>query len=166
MWMPLASLVSPVTAPPVAVGCTSDYDCPDHAACENREGHRRSDRGGNFPGVVKWGGNSSILQFIGSLRPFPVPFARKFLETAWKSWKLSKNANEIGSPPLVHCSNSIFISIFEPQTTCVLQKKRVGTLLLIWCSYFYTRKWKWKWNWSSNEPKQNWSPKMEMEMEM
>ena len=83
----------------------------------------------------------------------------------WNSWKLSKNKNDIGSPPRVHCSNSISI---EPQSTYVFQKrrKRVGTPLLVWCSYFYTRKWKWKWNWSSNEPKQNWSPKMEMEMEM
>ena len=38
--------------------------------------------------------------------------------------------------------------------------------LLVWCSYFYTRKWKWKWNWSTNEPKRNWSPKMKMDLDL
>ena len=46
-------LVSPVTAPPVPVGCASDYDCPDHAACENRDGSKieRLCVGDNFQGL-------------------------------------------------------------------------------------------------------------------
>ena len=45
--------VSPVTAPPVPVGCASDYDCPDHAACENRDGSKieRMCVGDNFQGL-------------------------------------------------------------------------------------------------------------------